>query len=251
MAFFSKKLFLYVASLTAFLCLQSLFAFAQAANSGSVDLITEPISYTPPFYKGKPLFSSEGSARVLALSNIIINGEKASAQDLNFKWIENGTVLGQNSGIGKNTITIDGGFPIKDISIEVDILDDSSNVLASQAKILHIANPQIIFYENSPLYGILYNEALNNGYNLGNREELNIVAKPYFFSVSTDLSEDLDYAWSLNGDSISPNTLKNTLLLRQTSTSSTSGTASVSLSINNNVNIFQYTSSSFDIQFSK
>ncbi len=83
---------------------------------------------------------------------------------------------------------------------------------------------------------------------MGTKEELKIVAKPYFFNTNTDTSADLDYAWNVNGDSVTLPGRKNELLLRQTDTSS-KGSASVSLDINNAAKIFQYTKDNFDVNF--
>ncbi len=221
---------------------------APPANN-NVDIIIEPISYTPSFYKGSPLFPKEGTVKLIAIPDVTINGTKASSKNLTFTWKKDGIVLGEDSGIGKNSLIIDNGISRnRNIGITVSISDSSGEALAENSKTVAFNSPKIIFYENSPLYGILYNRAVNFGYNLGTKEELKIVAKPYFFNTNTDTSADLDYAWNVNGDSVTLPGRKNELLLRQTDTSS-KGSASVSLDINNAAKIFQYTKDNFDVNF--
>ena len=244
---FLKKTSAFLLVITAFLAIQSSFAFAQALGN-SVDLLVEPLGYIPPFYKGKPFFSNQGSVKILALTNISANGQTTSQKDLSFKWSTNGTVLGQNSGLGKDNLVLDGGFPAKNISVNVEVSDSAGNIVAQNSKIIRVQNPKILFYELSPPYGVLWNRALNRGYNLGDREEIRIVAKPFSFSASDDLSADLDYSWLINGSAVNIPGKKNQLLLRQTNPGG-SGVTSVKAEIKNNSRIFQFTSDNFNISY--
>src|SRR5690349_18729834 len=82
-------------------------AFGQ--TSSGVDLIVEPASYIPQFYKGKPLFANQGTARVIAVPNIAIDGKKIGSKNLIFKWIKDDTVI--SSDTNNNSITISGSVP--------------------------------------------------------------------------------------------------------------------------------------------
>jgi hypothetical protein len=217
-------------------------------NPSQIDLIIEASSYTPPFYKGRSYFVSQGKAKIIAVPNIVIDGKKLNVKELNFRWKKDSIILGSSSGVGKNTLVIDGGIPIKDIDIELEILDSSKNVLAEESIMVSPSDPKIIFYENSPLYGILYNKAIPENYSLGNREELKIVAEPYFFDISGIDGNDSKFQWSVNGKSVSLNEKKNELLLRQEN-SGVKGISSISLQIENLVRIFQYAGSGFNVEF--
>ncbi|MFA6227393.1 MAG: hypothetical protein WC631_02875 [Candidatus Paceibacterota bacterium] len=216
-------------------------------NPTQVDLILETNSYIPPLYKGKAYFVSQGSVKIIAIPNIIKDGRKVGANNLNFKWIKDGIVLGDSSGLGKSVLIVNGSVPIKDINVSLDISYSGGNPIASQSINIFPSDPKIIFYENSPLYGILFNKAINSNYFLGNREELKVVAEPYFFNLNSAIGNDSTYSWSVNGSTVSVPGNKNELLLKQSGR--TSGVASISLQIENLARIFQYAGNGFSVTF--
>ena len=217
-------------------------------SSGGVDLIIEPISYTMPFYKGKPVFLAEGTVKIVAIPDVMINGEKVSAKNLNFKWSKGGTILGSNSGKGKDSIVITSTIPVRDINVSVEISDSSGKILAGNSKIISKNNPNVLLYEKSSLLGILYNKAINDTYNLGTKEELIVVAKPLSFSFLKDSSAEANYVWYANGSKVSINDkTPNEIILKQTGT--TNGTAVISLNLNNINKINQYTENEFSVIF--
>ena len=214
----------------------------------SIDLISEPTSYTPPFYKGRPLFINQGQARVVAVSSIVVDGKKVSPNQLVFKWSKNGVVSGSDSGIGRDSLLVVGSIPIRDIAVSVEVLDLSGNTVAASSKTVAVSDPKILFYEDNSLYGILFNEAINQGYYLGLREELDVTAKPFFFNFASDIDGKSSYRWFVNGNYIVPTGKENELILKQTDTS-LKGTASISIDVSNTDKIFQYASDSFNVTF--
>ena len=217
-------------------------------SPAGVDLIIEPISYTLPFYKGKPFFIAQGTVKIIALADVMINGVKTPDKNLNYKWTKDGEVLGDSSGKGKNSVVINSSIPVRDIDVGVQILDDLGNVLTENSKTIIKSSPKILFYEDSPLYGILYNLAVTSNYYMGTKEELTIVAKPFSFSFSNDASEGSDYVWSVNGNTVTQNGKANEITLRQTTTNLKS-TAAISLDLKNINKIMQYASDGFNVEF--
>jgi len=213
-----------------------------------VALIVEPTSYVPPFYKGRSIFTNQGTTRVVAIPNVIVNGTEVSSKNLVFNWQQDGVTLTSDSGLGKDSVTVDGGVPIKDINISVSVLDTSGNILADSSEVISASDPKVLVYENSPLYGMLFNKAITGDYYLGQKNELDLVAKPYFFNLSTDSGSDSTYKWLINDNYVTPSGQDNELLLKQTTTN-LSGTAAVSITINNNVRIFQYATVNFNVNF--
>jgi len=213
-----------------------------------VDLVIEPMSYTLPFYKGKPLFIKQGTVKIVAIPDVRINGVKISSKDLNFKWTKGNNILGSNSGKGQDSIVVNSTIPVRDINIGVEISDSLGNVLAQNSKLIILNDPKILFFENNPLYGVLYNKAITGSYYLGTKEELTIVAKPFSFDFSKDVSGESSYAWYVNGSYVVPSGKTNELILRQTTTN-LKGTASVSLDIKNINKINQYTNGGFNVEF--
>ena len=213
-----------------------------------VDLIIEPMSYTMPFYKGKPLFIKEGVVKIIAMPDIVVDGVKILPGNANYKWFKDDYVLGSNSGRGNNSIVITSTIPVRDSNVRVEISDDLGNILAETSKIIVLNDPQILFYEDSPLYGVLYNKAIVNGYYLGTKEELKVVAKPFSFSFLKDVVDEAAYAWYANGNIIPPSGKNNQIILKQT-TNGASGVASMSLDVSNTNKINQFASRAFDVQF--
>jgi hypothetical protein len=213
-----------------------------------IDLVVEPMSYTMPFYKGKPYFASQGTVKIVALPDITINGVKALSKNLIFKWTNDDTVLGSYSGKGKDSIVISGSIPVKDLNIGVQILDSSSNILVSTSKTIAITDPKILFYENSSLYGVLYNKAITGNYYLGTKEELQILAKPFSFNFSNDTASNTSYSWYINGNPVSASGKVNELLMRQTTTN-LANTASIQLQVANTSKILQNTTAGFNIEY--
>jgi len=215
-----------------------------------VDIIFEPQSYTPYFYKGSPLFITQGTMKVLAIPTIFIDGQKISDNNLTFIWMRNGVVDGNASGRGRNIFIFSGNGISDDTDIDVTVQDDSKKVTAEKVASIFPANPKILMYEDSPLYGILLNRALTGTVDIGSKEEIDIVAFPYYFDVNTPDSSDLSMSWSINGKNYDTSGKKNTIVLKQVS-SSGSGSVNVSINIANNTRIFQSQSSGFILKYEK
>ena len=213
-----------------------------------VDIIVEPTSYVPPFYKGKSVFTNQGTVRIVAIPNVVVKGTKVSSKNLVFDWQQDGANLVSDSGMGQDSITVDGSIPAKDINITLSVLDSSGNILAGSSKTISTDDPKVFVYENNPLYGILFNKAVMGNYYLGQKSELDLIAEPYFFNLSSNSGTDSTYKWLINGNYVSPSGQTNELLLKQTSTN-LSGTASISLSADNNVRIFQFANTNFNVTF--
>ena len=214
-----------------------------------VDLVVEASSYVPPFYKGQAYFVNQGVAKVIAVPDITVNGKKMSASSLNYRWSQDGIVLGDSSGLGRNTLIVNGNVPIKDLYVEVKVLDQNSKSLAEKAVSISPSDPRVIFYENSALYGELLNKAITKDYFLGTREELKVTAEPCFFDISGNIGNDSKYTWYVNGQNpVTTGGNKNELILKQEN-GGVKGVASISLQIENLARIFQYAGNSFNVEF--
>jgi len=214
-----------------------------------VDLVYESLSYTPPFYKGKTLNPNQGVVLVTAIPELIKNtGEKISAKNLIYSWKKDGKVQQTVSGLGKNVFVFSGTVPIRDIVIDVTVSSIEGDITAFKQTTITNVSPKIIFYENSPIYGIMMNKAITNPVNMLT-DEFNVLAVPYFFSASYANTPDLDYAWSMNGNTVSTQDPKNSFTTRIDTPGS--GTANIGLKISNNVRIFQFVDNNYSINFNK
>lgn len=214
----------------------------------NVDLIWEAYGYTPPFYKGKTLFSHQDEIRFIALPHIIGgSGAEIPAGNLIYKWTRNGTVLGDFSGYGKNTYTMIASVISRPLEIDVEVTSPTSDDLARSLVTVNPVEPIIIFYENNPLYGIEFQKALTGTVALSNSKEINVLAEPFFFDESSFASGFLSYNWSINGSQIDTDTTQTSRVFRPKE--GTAGTSNISVSIGNTNKMLQSADSSFDLQF--
>ncbi len=202
-----------------------------------VALVWKSDGYTPSFYKGKALESYGASFRVTAIPEFFTGaGKRLDPKTLVYTWKKNGTIDPNQSGYGKDSFSgsqqsyIRGG---DDINVEVSNSDGS--LVASKTITISPGIPEIIFYEDSPLYGIQYEKALNGTFGL-TAEEVTLRAEP--FNVSTnDIFTGLSLDWTINGDSVPNFKDKNKITLRKAGAAS--GQSSIGLSIQHQIKILQ------------
>lgn len=198
----------------------------------TVDLIIEPNTYIPPFYQGKPYFPPEGSGKVIAIPSITIDGKEEPLGNLYFKWKINGLFPENGSGFGKNSILINSRIPIADIPVSIEILDVNMKPIIKKDSQIKLGKTKVLFYENSPLYGLLLNKSISN-IDIASREEIKITALPYFFSNWSKLK----YDWTINNQTV-PSLASNEILLKQ-SENETSGSSQLLLSVRNPQKLLQ------------
>jgi len=213
-----------------------------------VDILWETDGYVPSFYKGKSLPSSEGVIKVVAFPNLTTsNGTKLQSNDLVYQWKKDYKILGGLSGYGKRVITFDSGYLFNIENIEVNVSSLGGSLNAKNRVNIEIGEPKILFYEKHPLLGIKYNKSIKEELLL-NKEEVIIVAEPYFFSPGIKESSQLSYKWSLNNEVVdSSNENKSEITLRQEG--GISGTSQISLEIENITKILQTIKENFTINF--
>lgn len=167
-----------------------------------VDILWEANSYTPPFYKGKALYSYQSFITVIAVPNIInSNGVKINPDNLTYKWTKDSKVLGDVSGYGKNSFTFSKSVISHSPEIEVEVMSSDKKIKASGSIILDAVEAKTVIYENNPLYGIIYERAVTGDFKLGG-SEITLITAPYFFSKEDVGDQKIKYDWSMNGRNI-------------------------------------------------
>ncbi len=202
-------------------------------NPSEVDLLWEATDlYTPPFYKGKALPTSESSIKVTVVPSVFrSNGVAYKTGELSYKWSRNGEILGSLSGRGASTLSFKNDYLKREESIGIETRNTSAVKIGRGEVVVRIVDPKILFYEKNPILGVLYNKSLFNSVNLSN-EELSLVAEPYFISPKDKNSSKIKYTWSLNGATVATNSKNpNILIVRQQT--GVGGEANVSLEITN------------------
>lgn len=211
---------------------------------GEVDILWQSAVYTPPFYKGKGLYTPE--AKLLFVAMPRTSSGVVSPRETIFKWRVNYNNDAANSGFGRNTYSLDGPIILRPINVSVEVQEpDEGKSYASTDMELENKYPSVHLYENNPLYGVLFNKALRNTLTL-NKSELSISAYPFSHSVQSKNS-DLQYIWSVDTSNISIPKNQNTITLRRNQ--GDSGESLVSLDLVNPFKILQSSSANLVIRF--
>ena len=220
------------------LILTPYFLLPTSINAQSVDILWQGETYTPPFYQGRALWSKQSGITFVAIPQSLGN-----SANLNYKWSKNGTVLGNISGIGKNSLSFVDSILSKSQTIKVEIISNEGEVLASASTIVTPSSPTIAVYENSPLYGFMFHRETMGIHKLQQREAT-FTAFPLFFSTSNRADNALKYEWRTNvggvetGDSVTYRTPDNA-----------SGSSEVRVNVSNINSIMQNVNENFLIQF--
>ncbi len=213
-----------------------------------LDLVWQTKGYTPPFYKGKALYTYQSLVEVIAMPSFVLSsGAQIDPKTLVYKWSRNGSVLGDSSGYGKNTLSTSGGVLAKELEVEVEVSTPDGSMRAKKSISLQGMRPEAFFYENHPLYGIMYNKAIPPQFNL-NKKEIALTTSPYFFDIGRKDDPILSYEWSMNGKKIANQTNPSSLVLRRPE-GSKGGEAVVGLSIQKTGKSLQFKNLSTRIGF--
>lgn len=207
-------------------------------TSSNISLVWEVGLQTPPFYKGKTLNVRNTPVTITALSNAGL-----SSNNLIYTWSESNTVLGGKSGLGRNTLSLPGNI-VGDspfVSVKVETIDKT--LVGNSSINIPFHNSRSYIYEYSPTLGVLFENALQNTFNLTNNE-VTLQVFPFYFSKS-GISR-LDYQWKLN---------RKTLVLEQGPSltvrkpDGTTGDSILEVSVNNTKEITQHSETSVRVLF--
>lgn len=178
-----------------------------------VELLWQANSYTPPFYKGKALFPYEGTGVAVALPFFTGgDGKRLPARDLIFTWKENDEVVADASGAGKNVFPLESTIPVRPITLSVVVESADQRFRAEKEVTVSPIAPQLLLYEDHPLYGILFGKTVSDTISLG--KELKLAAIPFFFGTSKRGGIFMKYDWSMNQKRL-PNEIADTLVMRR------------------------------------
>ena len=211
-------------------------------SPNSVNIIWEAYTYTPPFFKGKALYTAGSAVKFTAIPSFSGAGSPAN---MVYTWTYNDTVLGDASGAGKNTITIPGQLIPRPLNVVVDISDPMSGASGEGSINLNSVNSLVLLYQNDPLYGVEYEHALGQNTPLTGAE-IDLAAVPYYFSVPKAIDPNISYVWSANGQSINGSSPYQAF---RRADGVTSGSSQVSVSVTDPNTLFQAAAANTMINF--
>lgn len=208
-----------------------------------VNLVWEAETYTPPFYKGKPLQTPGSNITVTAFPNFIrTNGKKIDPASLYYTWEQNSNTLA--SGLGKRSLTFADSSKMSADQIQVTVESKDKTLEAIRFLTIPSSRPELLFYRKHPLRGVDYRQALLGNYKL-ELKEITLMTEPYFFSLKK--RSEMNYNWTVNGKSQQGGEFPYTLTLRKVDKGG--GSASVSLTARNMNKILQSARTNLNIEF--
>ena len=154
-----------------------------------VDLIIEPQTRVPSFYKGRSI-PSNGSQ---VAASVILNGLTTGAENFTYTWEVNDKSIDSGSVRGKNkaNFTVPNG---RQFTLAVSISDLGGVQVARRIINVMSVDPQIHFYETTALYG-LGQRSLSQLILTG--ETATVRAEPYYLDINT-FNQPEHLLWQIN-----------------------------------------------------
>ncbi|MBA3789483.1 hypothetical protein H0X32_03815 [Patescibacteria group bacterium] len=147
-----------------------------------VALVVEPLSTAHPFYEGHGLVSSNGRVRLIAIPDLRSSSGKAiSPSTLEYTWKLGDQILESDSGIGKSVLNANAPQQYRDANVSVTVTDPASSAVAQTQTTISPIAPLVRIYENDPLLGPLYDNALSGNITMSGTENT-YRGVPYYFS---------------------------------------------------------------------
>lgn len=181
------------------LLLSSLYLLLSTPVSAqSVDILWHGNTYTPPLYEGKAMWSKQSYATLVAIPQGLSN-----PASLNYRWIRNGTVLGNISGVGKNSLRLKDTIFSKPQEVAVEIVSQNDDIVARTNIFIEPINVELLIYEKNPLYGYIFNREIGSKFKLA-KSEVTLSAFPLYNDTYARDSSNFLYKWSTGGKGARP-----------------------------------------------
>jgi hypothetical protein len=185
-------------------------------------------SYTPPFYRGKALPTSESSIRVVALTHDAIRNNQYI-----YTWRKNSRVDQEQSGFGAQSYIAKNTFFESEYFIDVDVAGRQTPFQAQANLVVPRFDPEVRFSLRS-IAGERV-PARNNAFRVADGA-YTLRAEPYFFSTPFNANA-IETQWFVQDDPVNDtNARSNTLLFAPPSES---GFANIRAEINHRDRILQ------------
>lgn len=210
-------------------------------SPSNVDILWEASDvYTPPFYKGKSLPTSESTIKAVAMLNSgTLSGAKNNTVYL---WKLDHNSINDASGYGKDFFNFKNSYLRNTEQIDVNVSPLNNSYSSSTNVSIPIDSAKILFYLKGADGVINYEQALN-GSNKIPSDESTIVAEPYFFLLDSK-NGDTTFDWKINNNSIPT---QNNPLSQTFRPESSGGYATITLTLESISRLFQKVSSTLKL----
>jgi len=168
----------------------------------SVDLLWQAETYTPFWYQGKALPSSESRVKMVAIAYILKNNSQPyRPEELIFTWYKDGKIMSQSSGAGRDSFTFISGKILAQDRIKVKVSTINNLTTAEKETVVRIREPQVLVYFDNPLTGPVTNQSLSARATAPN-PLFTLLAEPFFFSLADLADNQIEFDWRVNDQSL-------------------------------------------------
>lgn len=167
----------------------------------AVDVIQEPQTYTPSWYKGGSLPVDGATVRFIAIPYVYNAVQKRPyrSDELSFEWRVDGSLAQTGTRLGADTFTTKATeFRPNNITVYISP-KGSSRVIGSGNSYLETIRPFVSIYTEDPLLGILPTSYIGSQFRFKKTEAI-LVAEPFYFLGKTNREAPLrSFIWKLDG----------------------------------------------------
>ena len=168
--------------------------FSRTLKPMHLDIIIEPQTRIPAFYRGRALPSAFSTVNAVAL----VNGGEVDPRNLSFTWNLDNKVLEDGVIFGRPTVSFK--MPQGQAAIlSVTISDRSGMSLARKVWQIPVLEPRLFFYEINPSLGLKPRRLTSPTHIIG--PVLNLRAEPFYLDLNTFNNPD-HLEWKLDGQPI-------------------------------------------------
>lgn len=165
---------------------------------GEVDLLWEATSYAPLSYRGRHLVSASSNIHLQALAQLVrSDGSHIPESDIIYTWRKDDALVSSASGRGKSRATFSAPVLLAGENVQVDATSLDGGLAARASVSIPSSGPQLVLYQDHPLFGTLYHQALAGRASIPDTEAT-FAAIPYFAPVHVPNDQSLVYAWRVN-----------------------------------------------------
>lgn len=204
------------------------------------DLLWEAKTTTPAGYEAKALASVRSKIKISVVPHFIYQGRRLPSSQLIYKWLLNDEIRDEASGFGRQSFELT--LPIlaqNSQGVGVEIEEPNGKIKIKKFVSVPIVNPQVLIYEEHPLEGPRFNQALAS-FSAHSPLQIDFRAEPYYFSP-----DDLKYNWLVNGQEPQIKPPHNILSLKIGE--GIFGTIPISIVIENLTNVLQAAQNNMEI----
>jgi hypothetical protein len=218
-------------------------------NSGSVDMVVENNGFIPPFFTGKLPVAYQNTSTIIAVPHLAdAKGVEYDPKNLVYVWKKSSRVIEDQSGYGKQSLTLIGDIVPRMANITVTVSTRDSSLKTTGYISVSYGSPSLSFYVDDPLYGPLWNKAVTDSVFIGSEKETSVLAIPYGFNKPISGIGDLVLNWTINGVDHPELSENQSVTLRAPNGSA--GSSNIDLDLRNSKQILQSADTGFNAYFS-